>query len=347
MPKRGFTLIELMVVIAIICLLAAIVLMSVAGSRSKARDAQRLADVQELANSLELYANETGHYPVSATTTECVRAGNWIPDGANYYWSNKYLPVQPRDPAENCAANPPQAFSYQSNGNSYGITLSLENLPGSQSGGSGGGLVSFNGSSFQSIQAPFIVTLTTSSGNTTNQPISVTATFSSPVSDFSPSSVSGSNISFISDFEQVLSTVFSFLVTPLYDGLVLIELGSGVVHNQSGGGNPPAQLTVTYDTQRPHIALSPNPLPAHVSGPFTVQVNSTIALSSLAASAVSVTDGTVSGVQETSPLNGENYSFTVTPSASGQITVVIPNNVVYSAAGNGNVVSNTLTTNYP
>ncbi len=61
--KRGFTLIEILVVIAIIGLLSSVVLASLATSRAKARDAKRIADLDEVKKALELYYDSNGGYP--------------------------------------------------------------------------------------------------------------------------------------------------------------------------------------------------------------------------------------------------------------------------------------------
>ncbi len=52
MFKRGFTLIELMVVIAVIGILASIVLVSVNGGRAQARDAKRVEDLQSILKNI-------------------------------------------------------------------------------------------------------------------------------------------------------------------------------------------------------------------------------------------------------------------------------------------------------
>ncbi len=61
--KRGFTLIEILVVIAIIGILSSVVLASLATSRAKARDARRIADLEEVKKALELYYDSNGAYP--------------------------------------------------------------------------------------------------------------------------------------------------------------------------------------------------------------------------------------------------------------------------------------------
>jgi len=63
LKNRGFTLIELMVVIAIIGLLASVVLTSVSFARAKTRDARRLSDVRQIQIALDLYYDKYGVYP--------------------------------------------------------------------------------------------------------------------------------------------------------------------------------------------------------------------------------------------------------------------------------------------
>lgn len=63
MKTKGFTLIELMVVITIMGLLSSTVLTSVNNVRSTSRDKVRVQDLKQLQTALELYRTINGVYP--------------------------------------------------------------------------------------------------------------------------------------------------------------------------------------------------------------------------------------------------------------------------------------------
>jgi general secretion pathway protein G len=66
--STGFTLIELMTVIAIITLLASIIMVSVTNARMRARDAKRVSDTKSIELALSLYYNDNYKYPTSLST---------------------------------------------------------------------------------------------------------------------------------------------------------------------------------------------------------------------------------------------------------------------------------------
>jgi len=61
--RKSFTLIELLIVIAIIAILAGIVVASTTGATKKARDSRRVSDIQTLQTAIVLYEADNGRYP--------------------------------------------------------------------------------------------------------------------------------------------------------------------------------------------------------------------------------------------------------------------------------------------
>jgi prepilin-type N-terminal cleavage/methylation domain-containing protein len=62
---KAFTLIELLIVIAIIGVLASIVFSSLNTARTKARNAKYRSQALEITKAIRLYYNDTGQYPIS------------------------------------------------------------------------------------------------------------------------------------------------------------------------------------------------------------------------------------------------------------------------------------------
>lgn len=60
---RGFTLIEVLIVVGIIGLLASVVLSGLGSVRSRGRDARRAADLRQVQQGLELYYTRNQRYP--------------------------------------------------------------------------------------------------------------------------------------------------------------------------------------------------------------------------------------------------------------------------------------------
>lgn len=65
--KRGFTIIELLVVMAIIAMLASIMFVVFSGLQAKSRDTRRLEDVREIEKALSLYYIDGNRYPQAVT----------------------------------------------------------------------------------------------------------------------------------------------------------------------------------------------------------------------------------------------------------------------------------------
>lgn len=61
--RKGFTLIEILIVVAIIAILASVVLVGIGPTQKSARDARRISDLRQVQNAAELYYNKCGYYP--------------------------------------------------------------------------------------------------------------------------------------------------------------------------------------------------------------------------------------------------------------------------------------------
>lgn len=64
--RAGFTLIEMLVVVAVVGLLSSAVLVGLEDARERARDARRIADLRSVQNGLEVFYSNNRFYPRDA-----------------------------------------------------------------------------------------------------------------------------------------------------------------------------------------------------------------------------------------------------------------------------------------
>ena len=99
LDEAGFTLVELMVVVAIIALLAAVVIPNFVHARAQAAVSQTEANMKQIATALELYYADNQGYPATGTTVTPTLFG-----GPN----NPYLTSTP----SNALTRKPYAYTY-------------------------------------------------------------------------------------------------------------------------------------------------------------------------------------------------------------------------------------------
>lgn len=61
--RRGFTIVELLIVIVIIGILAAITIVAYNGIQTRSRDSRRSSDLAQMSKAIELYNADNGSYP--------------------------------------------------------------------------------------------------------------------------------------------------------------------------------------------------------------------------------------------------------------------------------------------
>ncbi len=105
--SRGFTIVELLIVIVVIAILAAITIVAYNGIQDRARSAALRSDLTQVDKQLKLFQADKGKYPATVSTN-CTTS----PDSA----TNKCLNVS--------SGNTISSYSSPSSGDSYNLTIS-------------------------------------------------------------------------------------------------------------------------------------------------------------------------------------------------------------------------------
>jgi len=117
--QKGFTIVELLIVIVIIGILAAITIVAYNNIQQRARDSARTSDIAGIQKALELYRADSGEYPSVGT------------DNVGYNLSTlstalvpKYINSIPNDP--NASLTNYQYVRGTTASGAYGIRISYE-----------------------------------------------------------------------------------------------------------------------------------------------------------------------------------------------------------------------------
>lgn len=133
---RGFTLIEILVVLSIISLLSSIVMATLNSSRAKARDARRASDMHQIVLALNLFYSENGCLPTTSGSS-CPGAigysgadpgaGGWdvssLGGFMTFLKNGNFMPNDPSDPVNNINAWGDSGYGYRYYCYSDGPTL--------------------------------------------------------------------------------------------------------------------------------------------------------------------------------------------------------------------------------
>ncbi len=128
--SNGFTLMELLIVIAILGILITVGLGSFQSSQTKSRDTKRKNDLRQISVSLEAYYNDKQSYPLSDVNGAMLGCGTNAAATCVWgqIWSNTsvtpntiYMEQIPKDPS------PLYKYYYVSDGKYYQLYAKMEN----------------------------------------------------------------------------------------------------------------------------------------------------------------------------------------------------------------------------
>lgn len=125
--KAGFSLLEMLTVIAILALLATMVFRVFSWMRSGARDSTRILHVTQIQSALRAYYRDQGVYP-----TTLVAGGSLVSGSVTYM---EELPTYPQPVDGSCATNSAYVYSRDANGTSYHLEFCLGDDTGDLSAG--------------------------------------------------------------------------------------------------------------------------------------------------------------------------------------------------------------------
>lgn len=115
--NKGFTLVEVLIVISIIGLLASIILVGLGGFRAKGRDTRRVADLRAVQAGLELYYTKFNEYPSD---------NNWDALSSALRSAGIGVNSVPRDPSGSQGGYDQYAYDTSSDRQSYILRARLE-----------------------------------------------------------------------------------------------------------------------------------------------------------------------------------------------------------------------------
>lgn len=127
--KNGFTLIEMIVVLAVISMLVSYVMASYVETKARSRDAKRESDMKQLQEGLAIYATIYHLYPVCPPNTRINGDSDCLSSAMLNANAMNTMPIDPLRGAGSCPpADGNYVYCYESDGFNYTLRYVLETV---------------------------------------------------------------------------------------------------------------------------------------------------------------------------------------------------------------------------
>ncbi|MGB6045250.1 MAG: Ig-like domain-containing protein, partial [Pirellulales bacterium] len=138
-------------------------------------------------------------------------------------------------------------------------------------------------------------------------------------------------------FNTADGQTYTFDVSPTADGAVTVDIAASVATDTAGNNNALAtQISITSDQAEPMTVITATQTSPTNADPINFSVDFGEVVGGFVIGDLNIGNGTASNF---STADGQTYTFDVSPTAAGVVTVDIAAGVATDAAGNSNTVA--------
>ncbi|MBF9252865.1 SBBP repeat-containing protein [Pontibacter sp. 172403-2] len=182
------------------------------------------------------------------------------------------------------------------------------------------------------------VAISSAASDIVKAPFNIQISFSEPVDGFEAADVTVENGS-LKDLATEDHKLYTAVVEPTADGMVTINVAEDLAADAATNGNTASNiLTRIYDVTLPTVVVATEAT-EKLNNSFDVSVTFSEGVTGFLAEDLTVTNARLSTYPQT---DSKVYTFRLTPTADGEVSVAVPADVAQDLAANGNEASNKL-----